>query len=158
MLACSHCNSNCKRSQFPFHARRPALIDPTADDPARHLVFLPSTGEFRALGPKGTASIAVFGLNDAAPPRKLPEARKSTFIKLLLLLREYDRLVTSGDAAGAAFVRRTVLDEPFSAVLDWLFVIAASPAAGTVLGSSVPAIVKRHGVASWVLMPAGGRP
>jgi uncharacterized protein (TIGR02646 family) len=150
LLACSHCNSNDKRDQFPFHARRPALIDPTADDPAKHLVFLPSTGEFRALGPKGTKSIDVFGLNDAAPPRKLPEARRGTFLKLQLLLEDYDRCIASGDAQGAQLARQTARDEPFTAVLDWLVALAASPAAGSVLRRKVPGIVRRHGVAGWV--------
>jgi uncharacterized protein (TIGR02646 family) len=40
LLACSSCNSNSKRDQFPLDvAGRPIMIDPTIDDPAEHLSF-----------------------------------------------------------------------------------------------------------------------
>ena len=64
LLACSHCNSNEKRDQFPFDSDgNPLLIDPTRDDPDRHLLLLLSSGEYRALSPMGAASIEVYGLN-----------------------------------------------------------------------------------------------
>jgi uncharacterized protein (TIGR02646 family) len=150
LLACSHCNSNLKRDQFPFYRRRPALIDPSVDEPAKHLAFLPSTGEFHAIDHKGGKSIEVFGLNDAAPPRKLPEARKGAFLKLQLLLEEYENCLVQGDASGADLAKNTVINEPFSAVLGWLVTIAAGPAASLVLRPHVPAIVARHDVAQWL--------
>ncbi|MBK7758736.1 MAG: hypothetical protein IPI35_20530 [Deltaproteobacteria bacterium] len=73
LLACSYCNSNLKRNQFPRDAAgQPELLDPTVDEPAEHLFFLPGNGRFLAIGPKGHQSIAVFGLNDNAAPRQLP--------------------------------------------------------------------------------------
>lgn len=150
LLACSHCNSNLKRNQFPFYRRRPALIDPSVDDPAQHLAFLPSTGEFHAIDHKGDKSIEVFGLNDAAPPRKLPEARKGAFLKLQLLLEEYERCLVTGDTPGADLAKRTAVNEPFSAVFGWLVDIATGPAASLVLRPHVPAIVARHNVAQWI--------
>ncbi|NOY25886.1 MAG: HNH endonuclease, partial [Oligoflexia bacterium] len=65
LLACSHCNSNLKRNAFPIDGNGdPLLLDPSADNPAEHLLFSPSTGEFVSVGAKGQESIRVFGLND----------------------------------------------------------------------------------------------
>lgn len=150
LLACSHCNSNRKRNQFPFLDRRPALINPTKDDPSAHLVFLPSTGDFVAIGPKGQPSIDVFGLNDQVTPRKLPQARKAAFLKLQLLLEEYASRVSAGDAVGADFVQQTVVNEPFQAVLSWLVQIAATAAAPAVLRPRIPSIMADHEVATWL--------
>lgn len=150
LLACSHCNSNLKRSRFPFHDRRPALLDPTADDPFEHLLFIPLTGELCATGPKGRPSIDVFGLNDMATPRKLPRARREAFLKLQLLLEEYERCLGARDEPGAALARQTIVDEPFLAVLGWLVRIAGGPAAGSLLRPGVAEIVARRGVAGWI--------
>jgi len=150
LYACAHCNSNLKRDRFPLVHRKPALLDPTADDPARHVAFIPSTGEFLAIGPKGRPSIDVFGLNDVTTPRKLPQARRETFLKLQLLLLEYDRCSNAGDSSGAAFAKQTILDEPFTAVLGWLLGIASGPAGDVLLRPGVPAIIARHGVSTWI--------
>src|SRR5689334_5340912 len=46
LLACSYCNSNQKRTQFPQStAGAPLLIDPTSENPALHLEFSPTTGQ-----------------------------------------------------------------------------------------------------------------
>ncbi len=44
LLACSHCNSNLKRSQFPFLRRRPALIG----GPAGRSLLRPGVSEIVA--------------------------------------------------------------------------------------------------------------
>lgn len=150
LLACSHCNSNLKRSQFPFHDRRPALLNPSVDDPVEHLLFIPLTGELCATGPKGQPSIDVFGLNDSATPRKLPRARKETFLKLQLLLEEYERCMGLRDEPGAALAKQTIVDEPFLTVLGWLIRVAGGPAAGDLLRPGVAEIVVRRGVTTWI--------
>ena len=150
LLACSHCNSNLKRQRFPFLDRRPALLDPTTDDPLDHLLFIPSTGELCSTGPKGLPSIDVFGLNDSATPRKLPRARRETFLKLQLLLEEYERCLAARDEPGATLAKQAIVDEPFLAVLGWLIRIAAGPAASDLLRPGVAEIVVRRGIATWV--------
>lgn len=149
LLACSHCNSNLKRQQFPFLDRRPALLDPTTDDPFDHLLFIPLTGELCATGSKGQPSIDVFGLNDSATPRKLPRARRETFLKLQLLLEEHERCLVGGDEAGASLARQAAVNEPFLAVLGWLVRIASGPAAKDLLRPGVADIVARRSVATW---------
>lgn len=149
LWACSHCNSNLKRTQFPLHGKRPALIDPCAVDPMKHLQFLPSTGEYAAIGPRGAASINVFGLNDASTPRKLPQARKDTFDKLQRLLEAYDNDLKLGNVDDARRIKEIIQGEPFSAVLDWLTAIASTAAGRKVLRRGVPALIKKYRVASW---------
>jgi uncharacterized protein (TIGR02646 family) len=82
LLACSHCNSNCKRARFPTTDGLPDLLDPTADEeadkPTRHLRLLPSTGRYDSIGLKGTPSIEVFDLNGDERGRKLPQGRSSS--------------------------------------------------------------------------------
>lgn len=49
LLACTECNSNYKRTQFPLDGLgNPLLLDPSdpSDDPLDHLAFSPSTGQF----------------------------------------------------------------------------------------------------------------
>lgn len=63
-LACSHCNSNQKRNEFPLMpGGSPGLIDPCADDPYDHLDFSPSTGFYKERDERGEHTIRVFGLN-----------------------------------------------------------------------------------------------
>ena len=54
LLACSFCNSNQKRGSYPCDpAGKALLIDPTSEDPSRHLSLTLSNGEYRALTPQG---------------------------------------------------------------------------------------------------------
>jgi uncharacterized protein (TIGR02646 family) len=150
LWACSHCNSNRKRTQFPVRGQQPLLIDPSAVDPMKHLQFLPATGEYLPIGTRGPESIAVFGLNDHEPPRKLPQARKDAFFKLQLLLEHYDAEQRAGRAGKAQQIKRIAKEEPFSAVFDWLLAIAQGPAAGRkTLRAGIPQLIKRHGIAGW---------
>ena len=123
---------------------RAPLLDPTdpLDDPRRHLLFRPTDGEFDACGPRGPESIRVFGLNDRASPRKLPQGRRATLVKLQLLIRAYDDLLKRPDAAGAALHRQIMLEEPFSAVLFWLVEFAAHPDAALFLAPDQPKVAR----------------
>lgn len=149
LLACSHCNSNLKRERFPFINRKPALLNPTADDPSEHLAFLPTSGEFVATGVKGQPSIDVFGLNDTEASRKLPQARSDTLLKLQILLEKYDNFVDEQDADRAALTRRAIQNEPFSAVLGWLLRVSRVRGAAQTLLPGIPALLRKHDVASW---------
>lgn len=150
LLACSHCNSNLKRTQFPMDASgAPLLIDPSAEDPALHLLFTPSNGEFVASSVQGTTSIKVFGLNDNASPRRLPFARRGAYLKILALLERYDRQAASGDRAGANETKEVILHEPFSAVFVWFQACARSQNASLLLPRHIYAIAQRYQLESW---------
>lgn len=149
LLACSHCNSNLKRNEFPLDANGDALLlDPTVDDPAAHLVFSSSTGDVVPVGKKGPESIRVFGLNDDTSPRRLPTGRRQALVGLVALLKDYD-LEVAANHVKAAEIRRTVEDYPFSAVLHWLVRIAQGAAGTTVLGADVVSLVQKHQVHTW---------
>ena len=149
LLACSHCNSNLKRDEFPLDKRRPALIDPSKDDPRKHLMFLPESGAFDPIGPKGDPSIRVFGLNDRSPPRKLPQARKAVLQKLKSFILDYDEALRAGNQGRADEIREWILDEPFPVVAAWIMAIATSPAGDLVLGSEVSGVINHRGIAAW---------
>lgn len=64
LLACSFCNSNQKRSEYPCdEAGNGLLIDPSSDDPSVHLQLILPTGKYRELTVAGKVTICVFGLN-----------------------------------------------------------------------------------------------
>jgi uncharacterized protein (TIGR02646 family) len=149
LFACSHCNSNLKRQQFPLLSKKPLLLDPSSDDPRSHLAFLPSSGELASIGAKGQPSIDVFALNDARAPRKLPQARKAAFLKLQLLIEEYEKCIAAGDTASADLAKQTIQDEPFPVVLGWLVAIAQGPAAASLLRPAIPGLVAKHSVQTW---------
>lgn len=149
LLACSTCNSNLKREKFPLKQGNPLLIDPSAEDPADHLVFLPSTGAFEGTSDKGRASIDVFGLNDDTSPRKLPTGRRGALLSLIALLILYDQeKVENPERAGE--IRATVQEYPFSAVLHWLVRIAETSAGPIVLGQKVVNLLHIHKVETWL--------
>lgn len=154
LLACSYCNSNLKREQFPTNEHGdPLLLDPSdpCDDPRRHLLFLPTNGEFRAIGSKGQPSIDVFGLNDDTPPRQLPTARKDALVCLQASLLLYDRQVRSGDHASAERTRGTILRYPFSSVLVWLLDTVSRPGAVRVLDDpELIELIERYQVSGWL--------
>lgn len=98
LLACSHCNSNEKRDQFPVDASgAPLLLDPTAEDPFTHLDFVPDTGMFDARTMKGSESRRVFGLDR----QTLQDGRRLAWVALLTLLEGYQRAKDAGDGEPA---------------------------------------------------------
>jgi uncharacterized protein (TIGR02646 family) len=153
LLACSHCNSNHKRTQFPLVGGEPALLDPTSDQPDdqpnRHLRLLPSTGRYEAIGAKGEPSIVVFDLNGDERGRKLPEGRRDTFTKLQELLIVYDNYVRNGDDSMAHHIKRAIINEPFSAVLCFLVDLTRQANPDKALRPGVAQAVQRHRVAGW---------
>ncbi|MFV8755246.1 HNH endonuclease [Nannocystaceae bacterium ST9] len=150
LLACSHCNSNEKRECFPLGIDgRPLLLDPTAEDPREHLIFIPSNGEFEARGLRGEATIMVFGLNDDSKPRALPLGRRRALNAMMALLRDYDRQAAQQDPE-AEITRGNLIAYPFSSVLVWILATAARPNPELVLGADICAILTRHRVADWI--------
>jgi uncharacterized protein (TIGR02646 family) len=123
LLACSHCNSNEKRTQFPTKQHKngqetPLLIDPTKDEPLEHLFLSIKTGKF-AGNPQSTLareSIQVFGLNRA----DFPEGRADAWLSVQELLERYDSQMKAKDIKGASHTRRRLCRRPFSSVFVFL--------------------------------------
>jgi uncharacterized protein (TIGR02646 family) len=131
LLACSHCNSNQKRDQFPPDEHgRPLLIDPTAEDPGEHLVLTTISGKFQKLTRKGEVSIHVFGLGRDL----LEKGRKKTWDGLVLaLVPRYAKFRRRGDEEAAARLLETICKESFSSVLWHLLRVARLPGAARLL-------------------------
>lgn len=126
LLACSHCNSNEKRDQFPLAADgEPLLIDPTREDPLDHLALSPRTGKYQPRGPKGQPSIGVFGLTRAI----LEEGRKDAWTALEVLLVRYSKLSAANQVGQAHRIAGTVQRYPFSGVFAYMLRIAEGPGA-----------------------------
>lgn len=153
LLACSHCNSNYKRTKFPLTSGMPDLLDPTAEDPAddpvKHLRLLPSNGKYDPIGPKGEPSIEVFDLNGDERGRKIPQGRRDTLLKLQLLVLDYDQRIRAGEHDAAHQTKRAIINEPFPAVLRHLVEVAAQPGGAKALRPGVAEAILRHRVAGW---------
>jgi uncharacterized protein (TIGR02646 family) len=139
LLACSHCNSNEKRDQFPLGPDGNALlIDPTRDDPDQHLRLLLSSGEYRALSPMGTASIEVYGLNRT----DLILGRSNAFhARKLTLCGAYSQL-RQGYLDEAALGLLALVQEPFASVLHAMLRLLNSPDVLDILGEDVVAALR----------------
>ncbi len=155
LLACSFCNSNCKREDFPLNSSdlplllNPASIDPQ-DDPRHHLTFRHSTGHFNATGVKGQPSITTFDLNGARTGRRLPQGRLDAFGTLQDLTVAYARASQAGETAKAADIQGRMTRYPFSSVLLWLVETAEQPGARNVLDHDVVDAITRHNLRSWL--------
>ena len=126
LLACSHCNSNAKRDQFPLDSSgTPLLIDPSVDDPGIHLFLSPSTGIYRELTEKGKHSKEVFGLNRGV----LVQGRIHAWRVAEVLIVDYAHLRRDGRHADAAKILNTLADQPFSGVTLQLRRLARMPGA-----------------------------
>lgn len=127
LLACSHCNSNKKRDQFPTMRGAPLLIDPTTDDPFDHLVLSPTTGLYVALDEVGVASIEVFGLNRDV----CVTGRSHAWTVLCALIRNFD--IAMDDERDN--ILSAVAKFPFQGVRrSMMFFLSAGDNAGVVPG------------------------
>jgi hypothetical protein len=155
LLACSYCNSNAKRDQFPRDAAgSPLLVNPTRDDPAAHLRLILRTGAYRPLTPQGAESIKVFGLNRP----DLTRGREVAFATRAAVLCRADDLLAAGRAGEAARYLRALAEEPHASVLHEMLRTATLPGAADVLGHDVLAALGNPGLLAAVRAPAhGGR-
>ncbi|WP_309889808.1 HNH endonuclease domain-containing protein [Archangium sp.] len=123
LLACSCCNSNHKREQFPLDATgTPLLLDPTAEEPREHLHLSGATGKYVPLTLKGEKSIEVFGLGRDI----LEKGRKNAWRALQALLVHYRDACQRGDEKEAQAIKHAVLEYPFASVFTWVVAIAES--------------------------------
>ncbi|SDD58161.1 hypothetical protein [Streptomyces prasinopilosus] len=133
LLACSHCNSNYKRTEYPCDDfGQCLLIDPSVDDPFDHLTLLPATGEFKAKTRKGRETMRVFGLNDRS---ELVYGRQDAYVRCCDVLLGWHRCMADGDSAGAERRVHALHREPFADVLRAVEDMARLPHASLILGS-----------------------
>ncbi|MGH3858993.1 HNH endonuclease [Actinokineospora sp.] len=131
LLACSVCNSHQKRDLFPVDDKgRPLLIDPTSEDPFDHLLLSLSVGEYRALTPKGTATIQVFGLNRALLVRGREQARRV----VVASLRGWARARARDDESDMEECVLTIREQPFADVCHAMLRQSDVPRAEIVFG------------------------
>jgi uncharacterized protein (TIGR02646 family) len=141
LVACSGCNSNFKRDQFPLESSGdPLLVNPTEEDPLDHLTFSPSTGLYQPLSPKGDPSIQVFGLNRAT----LTKGRLNAWTALEQLLVRYARCRATLDHARASRIETAVREHPFAGVLAALLRMAAGPDADLLVSGECLQVIRDH--------------
>lgn len=152
LLACSYCNSNQKRDRFPRDGSgRALLIDPTRDDPARHLRLILRTGDYRSLTPSGEASVEVFGLNR----RDLTRGRAAAFeMAKAALCRAHD-LLGQDRRAEAMECLHALGQQPHASVLAEMLRSAGLTGAREVLGDDVVAALEASEILDAVRGSAG---
>lgn len=137
LLACSSCNSNAKRDQFPCDDKGECLlVNPTTDDPYDHLRLKLSTGTYHPLTPKGEATIRVFQLNRP----DLCRGREIAFPRSQAMLRDYLRMKKDGDEHGAERMLAALQQQPFADVLFAMY--RTIPRAGAALVLGGPEVVE----------------
>ena len=116
LLACSHCNSNEKRTQYPLDSRgQPFLLDPSVDDPYAHIAFVPELGRFEGVTKRGKRTVKVFGLNRR---ENLEIGRRDTWTVMSALLRDYARARTAHDVRWQSRVKEAIQDLSFQSVVQ----------------------------------------
>lgn len=137
LLACSHCNSHEKRESFPrTEEGAPLLIDPTAEEPAEHLLLVLSTGVYEAHTTKGESVIEVFGLNR----QPLVRGRRSAFVTTKAVLQTYLRQREDGLLEEATETATELDYQPFAdvrAAMRWTRQNTAPEIAEVILGGPV---------------------
>ncbi|GAA0905606.1 HNH endonuclease [Streptomyces thermoalcalitolerans] len=127
LLACTVCNSHCKRDAFPRDERdgSPLLLDPTREEPLRHLHLALSVGTYTALSVKGEKSIEVFGLNRPV----LVKGRTEAYTRARVFLGQWQSAHRRGDEAAADRIVHLAWNQPLADVLASMFHQAVHPAA-----------------------------
>jgi uncharacterized protein (TIGR02646 family) len=116
LLACSMCNSNFKRQEFPCGpSGDPYLIDPTVEDPATLLIFSPSTGRYEPISgsTKAVESLRVFGINRPL----LQTARRDAWRLFQLIIVAYGAAISNSDNERAQQVAQIAQRQPLAGVL-----------------------------------------
>lgn len=141
LLACSYCNSNAKRNEFPLAPDgSPLLVDPSVEEPSNHLVLSLASGKYIALDDKGRETIRVFRLSRGL----LETGRLNRWRRLRSLLVEYDRLVTAGEESAADELGGAIRDESFAAVLTAAIRAADSPHGAEILGDACAVAIRNR--------------
>ena len=148
LAACSGCNSNYKRSEFPRDADgNRLLLDPTHDDPDEHLTFSPTTGLYtQASGSRmASESIRVMGLNREV----LAAGRRNAWVLIEASVIAYAHAHRERSAEEAALIAAAVQRQPFAGVLRSFLKAAASPEIGLVAQAATAALESHPEIADW---------
>ncbi len=130
LYACSACNSNYKRSEFPLDSSgQPQLLNPVEEDPRLHIRLSPSTGRYSDISVKGSESIRIFGLNRGL----LVRGRRDTWKSVQILISHYGKRRLAENAVEAESIKKIICRFPHSGVLVTLLNVADSPAAASLL-------------------------
>ena len=119
LLACSICNSNYKRDEFPLDPSGNAqLVDPTVDEPQDHLMFSSATGRYEPVpgSTKADESIRVFGLNRAV----LETARRDAWQLFEIGIVAYGKALDDGKSDKAEQIGASLRRLPCAGVLQAL--------------------------------------
>lgn len=140
LLACSTCNSNYKRTQFPCDAAgNPELINPIADNPNTHLYLSMTSFLYSFNDTKGDQSIKVYGLNRGL----LEKSREIAYHCFWGLITRYDTQKTSGDSRYAD-IPQLIRKVPHQSVLESLITAAFSRGASSIFSPSDLAVINRN--------------
>lgn len=148
LLACSTCNSNYKRTEYPTAEDGTALlIDPTREDPCVHLLLSPKTGMYAAAdgSMKGEASIRVFGLNRAV----LATGRRLAWDLAQLVVIAYAEAREASDGAQADRIKAILRHQPFAGVLAALTTHAGERNFGMITPECESAIQRYPETRNW---------
>jgi TIGR02646 family protein len=141
LLACARCNSNHKRDQFPLdEAGNPLLIDPTADDPTKHLSFSPTTGMYVGEDRKGATTIDVFALNRDV----CTTGRRAVWVAMMELIRGYALRKDAGDDAQAADLLTALVNQPFQSLRVYIGTVCRGGSAELLLPADVISAIARY--------------
>lgn len=126
LLACTACNSHHKGDRFPLDsAGEPLLIDPTREDPYEHLYLGLENGEYTGLTDKGQATLDVCGLNRD----ELPDARCGARDVVCMCVSAWQRGREKGNERNMAVAVRTIREQPFADVAQFMLRQAVLPKA-----------------------------
>ncbi|HEX3965983.1 MAG TPA: HNH endonuclease [Trebonia sp.] len=126
LLACTSCNSNHKRHQFPTDADgRALLVDPTLEDPFEHMTLSLSTDLYVPVSAKGAATIEVCGLNR----RQLVDGRRRARNTVAICLRLLVSASLDGKDTEAREIAATIQQQPFADVCQAMLRQALAPGA-----------------------------
>ena len=118
LLACSGCNSNEKRAQFPVDSKgMPMLVNPVDDEPVEHFILVPETGYLIGTTERGVASEDVFGLNRR---ESLVDGRRDAFVTVCVSLRAYHRARLRNRDAYAKQIATALARMSFASVLQFI--------------------------------------
>jgi hypothetical protein len=162
LFACSYCNSNQKRAEYPVDAAgQSLLVDPVREDPARHLALILSTGRYEHRTDKGRVTIEVFGLNRV----DLVRGRASAFHIRRAVLTQVGSYTAEQRLDEASACLQALTEQPHASVLLAMLSVLHLPGADVVLGSDVVAALSdpviRSLLGEWsprVSHPTGARP
>lgn len=133
-LACSHCNSNKKRDQYPCSPSGECLlVNPSKEDPYEHMNLNLPTGKYQGQTQKGKETIRVFGLS--RPDLEL--GRAHAYVRCESMLRDWSTRVGNGQEEAASAVLKSLMIQPFADVLYAIIKKSEAPGAPNLFEADV---------------------